>query len=75
MIIHIETRTLGLFLDSEDIINALDHKKAEALIKEIDLAMADYDFTQALAKYFIQTLYDECESGGEEFDLSELSHK
>lgn len=63
----------GMTLETDELIEALTQEEAEQLIKDIDLAMADYDFTERIAKHLIQALADECKAGCEEFDFSALS--
>lgn len=42
------------------------------LIKGLDRAMADYEFTLALAKYLVKELQTECALSEEPFKLEEL---
>jgi len=65
--------TTKISIDLDDLIETLDHEEAETFIKMIDLAMADYEFTERIAKYLIQSLANECNAGGEPFDLSVLT--
>ena len=60
-------------IDLDDLIETMTHEEAESAIKAIDLAMADYEFTELLAKYFIQALANEHTNESEPFDLNALA--
>jgi len=47
-----------LTIDTAELLEGLARDEAEQLIKDIDLEVADFDFTESMAKYFL------CESGG-----------
>lgn len=62
-----------LTIDVEDLTDSIeDHDEAASLIKAIDLAMADYTFTERMAKYFVKELIKECSYTGEEFNIKEI---
>lgn len=65
--------TTRVSVELDDLIETMDQEKAEAVIKAVDLAMADYDFTERIAKHLIQALADECAAGGVEFDFNALA--
>lgn len=59
----------------DDFLESLTQSTAGELIKQIDLSMADYSFTNDMAKHFISELIKECDASGEEFDINELMPK
>jgi hypothetical protein len=65
--------TTSVSVELDDLIETMDQGEAEAVIKAVDLAMADYDFTERIAKHLIQALADECTAGAVEFDFSALA--
>ena len=60
-------------IDVGDIVDSLEtQEEAFELIKRIEMAMEDYEFTQRLAKYCISELKKECEGTDEPFNISEV---
>lgn len=62
-------------IDTDELVEELatEHAQAMALIKALDLAIADYAFTEELARYFVQQLADEYIGSQEKFDLNSLA--
>lgn len=50
-------------LDAEQIAEHLDSNQAEVLIKTVDLAQQDYEFTLNIVKHLLTSLRNEHESG------------
>lgn len=63
----------SVLVELSDLIETMSQEEAESVIKEIDFAIADYDFTERIAKHLIQALADESKAAGEQFDLAELA--
>jgi len=61
--------------ESDDLVETLTQEQAEQLIKEIDSAMVDYEFTERIAKHLISELSKECAAVGEVFDINSLVDK
>jgi hypothetical protein len=61
--------------ESDDLVETLTQEQAEQLIKEIDSAMVDYEFTERIAKHLISELAKECAAVGEVFDINSLVDK
>ncbi|MFC4275539.1 hypothetical protein [Achromobacter aloeverae] len=67
---------LNLPVEIVDIVNAIadsdEPNAAIDLITGIDNAVADYDFTLAVARRLVALLVKCCEEDGEEFDVTTL---
>lgn len=53
-------------LDAEQLAEGLDCNQADALIKAVDSAQQDYDFTLGVVKYLLSELKKEHEFGNED---------
>lgn len=58
-------------ITAEDITEQLNQSQAMQLIKEIDRAQCDYDFTLNLARYLVAELKESAPTD-EPFNISEL---
>jgi hypothetical protein len=62
----------------QDLVDAMlqemdrDYNGVKNIIKQIDLGIADYEFTLYFAKWFVKQLKEEHKAVGEEFDINEL---
>ena len=66
---------VNIYLDelAETLVMNGDREAAFELIKAIDLAHADVEFTEMLAKHFLAELKKEFENGPEQFNLQDYA--